>query len=77
MLTNTDRSSYIEREFGSLVGKTVAGVRPLTTKECNAFAWEHSSDVPWVIIFTDGTALVPSSDPEGNDCGFAFVLDTK
>jgi len=29
-----------------------------------------------VIILDDGTALIPSSDPEGNDSGHIFVEST-
>lgn len=68
----------INREFGELVGKTVKQVRPLTEVEMEMFGWENNhSDIGFVIIFTDNTCMIPSSDPEGNSPGFAFVENMK
>lgn len=69
-----ERTKYINREFGSLVGKTVASVRPLSPEECAAFAWNYEYEEAWVVEFTDGTAMVPMRDPEGNGAGFACLL---
>lgn len=67
-------SEYIKKEYGSLVGKTVRKVRPLTDKECEMFGWSSQyGNVPFAIIMTDDTVLVPSSDPEGNDAGHVFI----
>lgn len=67
------RKDYIQREWGSLVGKTVHSVRPLTKNECEGFGWDYEREDAFVIVFTDGTALVPSQDPEGNGAGFLFM----
>ena len=41
MATATDtRADYIKREYGSLVGKTVKNIRPLTERECEDLGWE-------------------------------------
>lgn len=73
-LTKEQRQDYITREFGSLVGKTVQSVRPMSPEEIAGMGWEYDMDVPWVIIFSDGTALIPSADPEGNSSGHAFIV---
>ena len=53
-----------------LVGKTIKEVRYLTEQEEKDMAWYSSSAV---IIFTDGTHLIPSADDEGNDAGALFT----
>lgn len=71
-----ERSTYMERVFGDLKGKTVAFVRPLTKSECEEFAWNFVSD--WdamAIFFTDGTVVIPFQDPEGNGPGFLYKLE--
>lgn len=71
------RSNYIKKEYGELIGKTVAQIRPLTKDECDAFCWDY--DANWeacVFIFTDGTAFIPMADPEGNGAGFLTICDT-
>lgn len=67
------RKDYIQREWGSLVGKTVKTVRPLTKDECEGFGWDYEREDAFVIVFTDGTALIPSQDPEGNGAGFIIT----
>ena len=72
------RIHYIEREFGSLRGKTIALVRPLTQPECRQFGWDYeANDDAMAIFFTDGTIVVPSADPEGNGAGFLFVIPSE
>jgi hypothetical protein len=79
MATATDsRSDYIKEEFGSLVGKTIKTVRPLHKEECEDLAWDYEySDEPMVIIFTDGTAVVPMRDPEGNGPGHLLLTSVE
>ena len=67
-------TDYITREFGELVGKTIKAVRPMSPAEKKHFMWEHDTNVPFIIEFTDGTIVVPSCDPEGNGSGHLFVL---
>lgn len=62
-------SDYIKREYGGLVGRTIKTVRPLTAGEARDFMWDGGM----VIILDDGTALVPSQDPEGNGPGHIFL----
>ena len=38
----------------------------------DAFAWYHR---PIVIVFTDGSLLIPQQDDEGNDGGAMFFQD--
>lgn len=76
--TYKQRVKFIEREFGSLVGKTIAVVRPLSKAECDSFAWEYEFETEaMAIFFTDGTVVVPSQDPEGNGAGFLFVIPAE
>lgn len=57
-----------------LVGKTVRNVRYMTDDEIENFGWYKA---PIVIIFTDGSMLVPQEDDEGNDGGAMFYYDRK
>lgn len=85
MTTTTDKTAeygrrinYIQNEFGSLKGKTIALIRPLTEAECKQFAWEYDyNDSAMAIFFTDDTIVVPSCDPEGNGAGFLFVIPSE
>jgi hypothetical protein len=64
---------YIGREYGWLEGKIIKSVRPFTTTEKESYGWD-GSEVPFVIIFTDNTYIIPMSDDEGNGAG---ALDYK
>lgn len=67
---------FIQSEYGSFLGKTVFQIRPLRQSELQQFGWTASSrDCPMVIIFSDGQALIPSCDPEGNGPGFLLTAD--
>lgn len=79
MATATDsRAEYIQREYGELVGKTIKTVRPLLKSECDDLAWDYNYEhEAMLIVFTDGTAVVPMCDPEGNGAGHLLITDTK
>ncbi len=49
-----------------LVGKTIKQIRYLTDQEQQEFDWLDSAVV---IIFTDGSWIIPMSDDEGNNAG--------
>jgi hypothetical protein len=49
-----------------LVGKTIKQIRYLTDQEQEQFDWLDSAVV---IIFTDGSWIIPMSDDEGNNAG--------
>jgi hypothetical protein len=68
-----DNKKIIEENFGSLVGKTILGVRPLTDEEAEDMCWDTKYQIPFAIIFTDGSWMMPSSDPEGNQPGHLFL----
>ena len=68
------RTEYVNREFGGIVGKTVASVRPMSPEECAEYVWNYDNHIGWLIEFTDGTLAVPSCDPEGNGRGHLFVV---
>lgn len=72
----THAEQYVTKEFGALVGKTIHRVRPLSQAEVEVYGWEHSRIPPYVIIFVDGTYMIPSCDEEGNEAGFLFLSET-
>ena len=55
-----------------LVGKTITHVRYLKDEEMEGMAWYSR---PVVIIFNDGSMLIPQSDDEGNDGGAMLFQD--
>lgn len=74
MTTKTDKTKWITRDYGSFVGKTIKQIRPLTKSECEDNCWDYDhEDYAVVVIFTDNTAFLPLSDPEGNGAGFLMA----
>lgn len=67
-----DKQNYLDREFGSLAGKTVSGVRAMSDREIAEMLW-YDGEVGIVLEFTDGTYLILSKDEEGNGAGYAFL----
>jgi hypothetical protein len=57
-----------------LVGKTIKSIRYLTDQEQEQFDWLDSAVV---IIFTDGSWIIPMSDDEGNNAGAIQTSDPK
>lgn len=57
-----------------LVGKTIKEIRYLTDQEQEQFDWLDSSVV---IVFTDGSWIIPMSDDEGNNAGAMMTSDPK
>lgn len=69
-----EERAYIQREFGSLVGRTITGVRVLTDDDMTECGWESGyGDTAFEFVLDDGRTLLPSSDPEGNSPGHVFV----
>lgn len=69
-------TDIVRAEYGAIVGKRVLDVRPLSAAELADLGWDSSSGtVPLVIFLEGGKALIPSSDPEGNDAGHLFLDD--
>lgn len=69
---NNDK--YIKKEYGSLVGKTIKEVRALTADEAKIWGWSVThGTTPSIIVMTDGSVIIPSADPEGNDAGHLFI----
>ena len=60
-----------EKKISSnLLGKTIANIEYLTEKEGRDNGWNQ---LPLVIIFTDGSWLLPMADDEGNNGGALFT----
>ena len=55
-----------------LLGKKVVEIRYMTEEECTYFCWDKAGIV---IIFEDGSYILPQSDNEGNNGG-ALSLST-
>jgi hypothetical protein len=67
---------YVAKEWGSLVGASILKVRELTPSELDDFGWDsRGGAVPIVLHLSDGRAIVPSMDPEGNGPGHLFIED--
>ena len=62
------------KEFNHLVGLRIMGVRYLTQEETEASGWYSS---PIVIELSDGSALIPQQDDEGNDGGALWIANSK
>lgn len=67
-----DKQAYVNREFGSLIGKTVASIRSMSDTELEEMMW-YKGEIGVVLEFTDGTYLILSKDEEGNGAGFGFL----
>lgn len=69
---------YIQREYGSLVGRTIVAVRPLRAPELDDLFWhERFGETAMVLIFDDGSAVIPSADPECNGPGHLILADAS
>jgi hypothetical protein len=78
--TQKELKQIIDKEYSSFVGKTIHSIRPLKDSEISLLEWNTQirfGDIPMVIIFTDGQALIPSQDPEANGPGFLLRADLK
>lgn len=76
--TNITMQKIINQEYGSFVGKMIHSIRPLKDSEIKDIGWDELigfNDIPMVIIFTDGQALIPSRDPEANGPGYLLTAD--
>ena len=62
------------KQFNHLVGLKIVGVRYLTKEETEASAWYSS---PIAIELSDGSALIPQQDDEGNDGGAIWIANSK
>jgi hypothetical protein len=67
-----EKNGYIQREYGSLIGKTISGVRALTEKELAEFMW-HDGEIAVVLEFTDKTFAIVIQDDEGNGAGSLWL----
>jgi len=58
--------------ISSLEGTTIRKIRPMTKAELKREYWDDYSNIPVVIILSNGVKLYPSRDPEGNGPGMMF-----
>lgn len=73
----TDQAAIITRMYGPLAGKTIVDARPLSPSECESLSWQGGRHGPiaFALVLSDGTALIPSCDPEGNGPGALLLGD--
>tara|TARA_R100001015_G_C4499733_1_gene74660 strand:+ start:166 stop:456 length:291 start_codon:yes stop_codon:yes gene_type:complete len=64
------KNHWSEKLRKQLLGKTIIGVRYLTTEEMQEIGWYKS---PVVIELNDGQTLFPQKDDEGNDGGALYI----
>ncbi len=69
-----DEKTSWARNFIPLIGLKIVGVRYLTQEETEASGWYSA---PIVIELSDGSALIPQSDDEGNDGGALWIANSK
>jgi hypothetical protein len=75
---SAEQAAYIRKEYGEIVGKTVASVRPLRDDELSQFYWGNGhGTVPFVMFFTDGSFVIPMADDEGNGAGTLLYEPAK
>jgi hypothetical protein len=61
---------------GVPVGETLTDVRPMTDAEMRREGWYSNGHWPPVaLVFSCGTVMYPSRDPEGNGPGELFGVD--
>ena len=58
----------------ALEGRTIKTARYMTQQEMGNMAWGQA---PIVLGLDDGTLLIPSRDPEGNEAGSLFTQDPE
>ena len=78
--TEKEMQKILTKEYGSLIGKMVHTIRPLKESEISELGWDGLvgfNDIPMVIIFHDGQAIIPSQDPEINGPGFLITADLQ
>lgn len=63
-------SNFYVDEAKQLVGKTVTGVLELPSAIRDQFMWDgRAGDSAIMILFDDGTIVIPMQDDEGNGAG--------
>ena len=58
--------------FKELNGKTIERVERLSQEDCDAMRWYKK---PVVIVFTDGSYMIPMADDERNEGGSMLYHD--
>jgi hypothetical protein len=67
-----NEEKWIEAIRKSIVGKKVAGITYMTEAQAEENLWYSR---PVVIIFDDGSYIIPLSDDEGNNAGALATSD--
>jgi hypothetical protein len=60
------------------VGKKVVAVRPFHKQELDDYAWgDYDAEKAIVIIFDDGTVIIPLQDDEANGPGVLEIAELE
>jgi hypothetical protein len=71
-------SNFVKDMYGSLIGRKIINLRPLTEDECEDMMWSPGyGDIPIVMIFDDGQAAIVSRDQEGNGPGWLIMATAE
>lgn len=65
---------WTEIAKGLLLGRTITGVRYMSSAEANDLGWGRHAVV---LILDNGLQIYPSADDEGNDAGALFTTDAE
>ena len=60
--------------FMKIVGLSIKEVRIMTKEEVEIEGWEDWTEIPMVIILSNGSKIYPSKDIEGNGPGWLFGI---
>lgn len=69
-MSKQHQKRWAQAALKELGGHTIVDVRYLSDEECEAMGWYRSCPV---LILSNGAAVYPSSDDEGNDAGALFT----
>lgn len=72
------KETYYSKEASALVGKKVVAVRPFEKEELDGYAWsDHEAEKAIVIVFDDGTVIIPLQDDEANGPGVLEIAELQ
>lgn len=66
-MNNKEANQFVNT---NLKGKTIESARYMTKEETEQFGWYKRAVI---IIFTDGSVMIPQCDDEGNDGGALWL----
>jgi hypothetical protein len=71
------RQSYVDEMFKNIVGATIEEVRVLSDAEIAEMDWQGDPHLAYTLYLSNGLALTPSRDEEGNGPGHLIIEGTE